>query len=125
MDAEVTATATRRWAKMKKAVSWLMMSATVLAAALVNAAEPVQAEWPLWDGKESVADYAKRAGIKDAQMDLDLGSGVVMKVTLIPAGTFVMGAVLERREGAAYWQTPHREVTISKPYYMGIYEVTQ
>ena len=42
-------------------------SASVLQAALVATAiagavgaAPVRAEWPLWDGKESVADYATR-----------------------------------------------------------------
>ena len=112
---------------MKRAASLSVLLATALAAGSVIAAEPAaaRADWPLWDGKESVADYARRAGIKDVQMELDLGSGVAMKLTLIPAGKFTMGAVIERREGGAYWQTPHREVTISKPYYMGIHEVTQ
>jgi len=99
----------------------------LLTTTFVIAFEPAttRADWPLWDGKESVADYAKRAGIKDVQQELDLGSGVSLKLTLIPAGKFVMGAVIERREGGAYWQTPYREVTISKPYYMGVFEVTQ
>ncbi|MBM3846810.1 MAG: formylglycine-generating enzyme family protein [Verrucomicrobia bacterium] len=111
---------------MKKASSLIVVLATACAGSLI-AAEPVtaRADWPLWDSKESVTDYAKRAGIKETQMELDLGSGVSMKLTLIPAGKFVMGAMIERREGAAYWQIPHREVTISKPYYMGVFEVTQ
>jgi formylglycine-generating enzyme required for sulfatase activity len=42
-------------------------------AATPGAAAPAaRAEWPLWDGKESVADYAKRAGIKDVETTLDL-----------------------------------------------------
>ena len=107
-----------------KTVTSLLVLLTI---AFVIAVEPAsaRADWPLWDGKESVADYAQRAGIKDVRQELDLGSGVSLKLTLIPAGKFVMGAVPERREGSAYWQTPHREVTISKPYYMGIFEVTQ
>jgi formylglycine-generating enzyme required for sulfatase activity len=93
----------------------------------------------LWDGKESVADYAKRAGIKDVQTELDLGSNVVMKLTLIPAGKFIMGAqgdewvtiegvpVLVRKgeKDAREYEGPPREVTISQPFYMGICEVTQ
>jgi hypothetical protein len=63
---------------MKRAASWLVMLAAVLAAALVGAG-PARAEWPLWDGKESVADYAKRAGIKDVETTLDLGDGVAMR----------------------------------------------
>jgi formylglycine-generating enzyme required for sulfatase activity len=97
------------------------------------------AEWPLWDAKESVADYAKRAGIKDVQSELDLGSGVSMKLTLIPAGKFIMGMqadewvaiegvpVLLRKgeKDAREYEGPPREVTISQPFYMGVYEVTQ
>ncbi|MBM4142448.1 MAG: formylglycine-generating enzyme family protein [Lentisphaerae bacterium] len=142
---------------MHKTRSWLALSAAVLSAGMVNAAEPsvmAKSPWPLWDGKESVADYAKRAGLKDVQTDLDLGGGVLMKLTLIPAGTFIMGVpmhevasveggtVLVRKDGAnvpvaTYLQQVHtmkdpreyegppREVTISQPFYMGVYEVTQ
>ena len=92
-----------------------------------------------WDGRESVADYARRVGIKDVQIELDLGSNVLMKLTLIPAGTFLMGAreaefseingvrtmVREPEEGAWATEFPRREVTLSKPFYMGVYEVTQ
>jgi len=125
---------------MKKAMSLLVLSAAALAAAFVVAAEPAtaRADWPLWDGKESVADYAKRAGIKDVPMELDLGSGVSMKLTLIPAAKFIMGDLDEKRETiegievaiqqagkGPYWSRPDREVTISQPFYMGAYEVTQ
>jgi len=150
---------------MTRVTSLSVLLATALAAAFAIAAEPgggvpdaadallgdiekAQAQaaaqaaatrWPKWDGKESVADYAKRAGIKDVQMELDLGSGVAMKLTLIPAGKFIMGArdnefamiegvrtlVREHEEGAQVCEVPQREVTISQPFYMGVYEVTQ
>ena len=60
---------------MKRTTSWLVMLTATLVAGLLNAAEPAAAPapWPLWDGKESVADYAKRAGIKDVETTLDLG----------------------------------------------------
>ena len=59
---------------------------------------------------------------------LDLGNGVTMKLVLIPAGKFLMGSpatelsrwkVRDKEEG------PQRQVTISKPFYMGVCEVTQ
>ncbi len=117
-----------------------LMSLAVLlagASAVVAGAAPARAEWPLWDGKESVADYAKRAGIKDVETTLDLGSGVSMKLTLIPAGKFMMGprppeiAVVEGirtvvREGAGGSENdPQLDVIISKPFSMGVYEVTR
>ncbi|MBM4142455.1 MAG: formylglycine-generating enzyme family protein [Lentisphaerae bacterium] len=127
---------------MRKTTSWLARSAAaVLAAGVVNAAEPAAAKspWPLWDGKESVADYAKRAGIKDVETSLDLGGGVKLKMTLIPAGKYLRGLREEEvetiegvrvlvREADKGWSPsvgPQREVTISKPFYMGVYEVTQ
>ena len=52
------------------------------------------------------------------QLSVDLGGGVKMEFVLIRPGTFQMGSA-ERRDG-----TPHK-VTITKPYYIGKYEVTQ
>jgi len=49
--------------------------------------------------------------------------GIEMKTQLIPAGTFTMGSPKDemcRRQD----EVQHR-VTISKPFYMGVYEVTQ
>ena len=150
---------------MKKITSLSVLSATVMAAVFAFAAEPgggvpdgadvllgdiakaekAEAEAATlavakryrWDCKESVADYAKRVGIKDVQTELDLGGGVSLKLTLIPAGTFMMGArppefaMIEGvrtvvREGAGDWYgEPQLEVTLSKPFYMGVYEVTR
>ena len=55
---------------------------------------------------------------------LNLGKGVKMKLMRIGAGKFVMGSPKtetdrEDEEG------PQREVTISRPFYMGIHEVTR
>ena len=49
-----------------------------------------------------------------AELTLDLGGSVTMKMVLIPAGKFLMGEGEDRHE-----------VTISKPFYMGVTEVTQ
>jgi len=54
---------------------------------------------------------------------LDLGNGVDMKFALIPAGTYTRGSP-SSEEGRARAEVQH-EVTITKPFYMGIYLVTQ
>ena len=47
-------------------------------------------QYPLWNGSESVEQYAKKVGLP-ATKTLDLGNGVTMELVLIPAGKFIMG----------------------------------
>jgi formylglycine-generating enzyme required for sulfatase activity len=79
--------------------------------------------YPLWDGKESVADYAKRVNL-DPAIALDLGGGVKMEFVLIPAGKFKMGSP-ENEQFRDDKEGPQHDVTLGKPFYMGKYEVTQ
>ncbi len=60
----------------------------VLAGSL--AASEAAPAYPLWDGVESVADYAKKVNLPPTKT-LDLGNGVKLELVLIPAGKFVMG----------------------------------
>jgi formylglycine-generating enzyme required for sulfatase activity len=78
--------------------------------------------WPLWDGKEAVAEYAKRIGLPPT-LALELAHGVQMELALIPAGRFTMGSPKDEK-GRNYDEKPH-EVTISKPFYMARHETTQ
>jgi formylglycine-generating enzyme required for sulfatase activity len=59
-----------------------------------------------------------------SNMTLDLGNGVTMKLILIPAGKFIMGSP-ESEKGRRKDAAPQREVVITKPFYMGVTEVTQ
>jgi hypothetical protein len=47
--------------------------------------------YPLWDGRESIEDYSRRAGLSPT-MSLSLGNGVFLDFVLIPAGKFMMGS---------------------------------
>ena len=79
---------------------------------------PTAVPVPYW-GKvapEQIAE-AKEHGVPVA-FENDLG----MRFVLIPAGTFLMGSP-EDEEGRDEDEVPH-EVTISKPYYMSLHEVT-
>ena len=57
---------------------------------------------------------------RPAKLSVDLGGGVKMDFVLIQAGSFMMGA----EQGEAN-ERPVHQVKITKPFYMGAYEVTQ
>jgi len=71
--------------------------------------------WPM--AAEQAQALQKAAG--PAELDLDLGDGVQMKLILVPAGRFVMGDP----QGFADEQA-QAVVTITRPYYLGRLEVT-
>jgi serine/threonine-protein kinase len=80
--------------------------------------KPVAGGWPLHDGKEPIADYAKRVGLPETET-LDLGGGVKMELVLVPAGEFMMGG----NDGGRS-EKPVHKVRIGQPFYLGKYEVT-
>ena len=51
-------------------------------------------------------------------------NSIGMKLTRIPAGEYLMGSA-EADPGAREDEQPQHQVRISKPFYMGVYEVTQ
>jgi formylglycine-generating enzyme required for sulfatase activity len=58
------------------------------------------------------------------QNDQSATNSIGMEFVLIPAGSFTMGAD-KNSEDAAGHETPQHRVTISQPFYLGKYEVTQ
>ena len=99
--------------KTMKAVGVLVLAGAVLAA--VGGCRP----------KTRAAQDAAAAsmGVPKA-LTLDLGNGVSMKLVLIPSGKFMMGSP-DSEETRKTNETPRHEVTISKPFYFGVYTVTQ
>ncbi len=55
-----------------------------------------------------------------AELCVDLGGGVKMEMTLIPAGSFLMGDEL-----GDHFEQPVHPVTITQPFYLGKFQVTQ
>ena len=57
-------------------------------------------------------------------LTLDLGKGVTMRLVLIRPGNFMMGSPDLEKERVGN-EGPQHEVNITKPFYMGVTEVTQ
>jgi formylglycine-generating enzyme required for sulfatase activity len=72
----------------------------------------------------AVGVLAAIGGCTAKQITLDLGNKVSMKLVLIPAGKFMMGSPKDEKDRKDN-EGPQHEVMISKPFYMGVYAVTQ
>ena len=70
--------------------------------------------------KKSAQDFEE---VLPKTRTFDLGNGVNLEMVLIPAGTFMMGSP-DSEKGRHQDETYH-EVTITKPFYLGKYPVTQ
>jgi formylglycine-generating enzyme required for sulfatase activity len=86
---------------MVRTIGLLAVTAAVLAPALVGA-----------------QNARPGGGAAAREVELELGGGVLMKFVRLEPGKFVMGS------GEAPNETPH-EVEITKPFYLGVYAVTQ
>ncbi len=72
-----------------------------------------------------VASCSRRHRIVPPGADvLDLGGGVRMKLALLPAGSFLMGSPIGEQDRDPD-EGPRHEVTISRPFRIGVHEVTQ
>ena len=74
------------------------------------------------DSTAQAQPAAPDGGAKAKELTLDLGDKVTLKLVEIPAGKFLMGSP-ETEQDRESNETQH-EVTISKPFYMGITHVT-
>jgi formylglycine-generating enzyme required for sulfatase activity len=96
----------------------------------------------LWSSAGCARTTVAKAGAAEASASaatydtIELGNGLKMKLRLIPAGTFTMGNHLapektsdlyggKGKERYLMCEYPQHEVTISKPFYIGVYEVSQ
>jgi formylglycine-generating enzyme required for sulfatase activity/Flp pilus assembly protein TadD len=93
--------------------------------------EPPQAVTPL---DAAIVKKQQQASVDDLGVPMEITNSIGMKLALIPAGKFLMGSrespkalAKEFDTKAKYFEKerpPHR-VRITKPFYLGVYEVTQ
>jgi len=105
-----------------KQVKVALLASVVSAAVLAFVGAPGVPEVSF--GQAATAAASGPATQPAKELTLDLGNKVTMKLALIPAGKFTMGSP-DNEKHRSKNEGPQREVTISKPFYMGVYEVTQ
>ena len=71
------------------------------------------------------AAVSAAAGDNPSTKTLDLGDGVTMEMVFIKPGTFVMGGESKTDGRFECVEIPKHEVTLTKGFYLGKYEVTQ
>ncbi len=105
-------------ARSKGNISWKVVIVLALVGFLAAGITQMYAPW---DFRSEDKEHAKARILKDLRQGFK--SPVPMKMVDIPAGNFVMGACegdLEARPD----ELPCRTITFSKPFQMGVYEVT-
>ena len=106
-----------------------LVGAVTLIEGCSNGKDPQEKEEPAVEKVASVSnekDITKEPTKKESsgkEEVTDLGKDVKLEMILIPAGKFVMGSPASEK-GHRVNETQH-EVTLTKPFYMGKYEVTQ
>ena len=73
-------------------------------------------------GKDITEEPTKKESSGKEEV-IDLGKGIKLEMVLIPAGEFMMGSPANEK-GRSTTETQH-QVTLTKPFYIGRYEVTQ
>jgi len=75
--------------------------------------------------KEAVAaQVAQKECSQRLGLPVEITNSIGMKLKLIPAGEFMMGSP-ESDDTAGLYERPQHKVRITKPFYLGVYEVTQ
>ena len=92
--------------------------------------------WRMKDGNKNPAHYSYanwgfRAAMtapadhNPSELKVDLGDGVELELVYIKPGTFVMGGENTWDNRFGCYELPKHEITITKGFYLGKYEVTQ
>ena len=61
----------------------------------------------------------------DKEFKIELADGVTMDFVYIPPGKFTMGGDRPQKEGDILADTPKHEITLTRGFYLGKYEMTQ
>jgi len=109
----------RHWGSLREPSTWVLI---VFIQTIAFTGSGCTEEAP------SAMDLASRPplsspGTLSHEIALDLGNQVSLKMVLVPAGEFLMGDPKRLVGGPP--SVPQHMVRISRPFYMGVYEITQ
>jgi formylglycine-generating enzyme required for sulfatase activity len=89
-----------------------------------DAPPPAIAPFDAQKAKEHQAGWAKHLGVP-----VEITNAIGMKLVFIPPGEFEMGSPDSEKDyefkGAGNCETPQHRVRVTKPFYLGMYDVTQ
>lgn len=101
----------------------LLIGMIVLSSALAGAIYEYVQKTPTSEYAQHVTtDQTEKEKAFPQSVSLDIGQGVYMEFVRINPGLFTMGSSLYSGEGD---EAPEHKVTISEPFYLGKYEVSQ
>ncbi len=104
---------------MRNFVIWCVVLLAMAGTACNKAAKSAEpGKAPLKSGADGKTEGTPK------KLAVDLGGGVKMEMVLIPAGEFMMGSP-ESEKGHDEDEGPFHRIKITKPYYLGIHEITQ
>ena len=106
---------------MKSQSVWPLLISFLLVCGMIRGAEKPQPD--VKAATEKAVAAQKECGVKLGQ-PVEITNSIGMKLKLIPAGEFLMGSP-ESDDFALDWEKPQHKVRITKPFYLGVYEVTQ
>jgi formylglycine-generating enzyme required for sulfatase activity len=114
---------------MTRFTAGCLLALTISSSIAVAQPKPLKAPFTKEEAKAAQEAWAKHLG-KKVEEEIDIGGGLKMVFELIPAGTFMMGSPDEelkmKGDDMAFdTEGPRHVVTITKPFYLGKYPVTQ
>jgi formylglycine-generating enzyme required for sulfatase activity len=106
---------------MKSPSVWLLLVLLLLVCGMIRGAEKPQ---PDAKAATEKAVAAQKECSQRLRLPVEITNSIGMKLRLIPAGEFMMGSP-DSDSDAGSNEKPQHKVRITKPFYLGVYEVTQ
>ena len=109
---------------MKSRMVWLLPVSLLLVCGMIGYGEEPE---PVVEKPKPAMEKAVAAQKECSQrlgLPIEITNSIGMKLKLIPAGEFMMGSP-ESDSSASKDEKPQHKVRITKPFYLGLYEVTQ